>query len=73
MSSLLILPQQKVIDSFERIDAESCKLMSEVSSQIRELRSQDSFDRSKSQEREIFESQTRSQAEQSETISKLCS
>ena len=44
-------PPQKVIDSFERIDAESCKLMSEISLQIRELRSQDSFDHSKSQER----------------------
>ena len=66
-------PPEEVKVDFKRIDIESCKFMSEVSAQIRELRKQDSFDRSKSQEREKFESQTQFQVEQSEAISKLCS
>ena len=64
---------QKVVDSFERIDSESCKLLADTSIRIREINEQDRLDRSHSHERQLFESQARSHSDQSESISKLCS
>ena len=66
-------PPQKVIDSFERVDAESCKFLADTSNRIRNIHEQERLDRSHSHERQMFENQTRSQIDQSESISKLCS
>ena len=66
-------PPQKVVDSFERVDAESCKFLAETSSRIRSIHEQERLDRSHSHERQLFETQARSQSDQSENISKLCS
>ena len=66
-------PPEKVVEVYERIDTESCKFLSEVSAKLCKVGQKESFDRYKSQETEFIATQTRSHAEQSESISKLCS
>ena len=66
-------PPQKVVDSFERIDSESCKFLAETSCRIREINEKGRLDRSQSQEKQLFENLHRTQSEQSDSISKLCS
>ena len=66
-------PPQKVVDSFERVDSESCKFLAETSSRIRDINEQGRLDRSQSQEKRMFENLNRTQSEQADSISKLCS
>ena len=66
-------PPQKVVDSFERVDSESCKFLAETSSRIRDINEQGRLDRSQSQEKKMFENLNRTQSDQADSISKLCS
>ena len=48
-------PPPKVSEVYERIDIDSCKLLSEVSDRIRESREQDRLNRSQSEEKQSIE------------------
>ena len=48
-------PPQKVVDSFERIDSESCKFLAETSSRIREINEKCKLNRSQSEEKQSIE------------------
>ena len=48
-------PPEKVVETYERIDVESCKFMSEVSAQIRESRDQYGLNRSQSDDKQSIE------------------
>ena len=60
-------PPPKVAETYERIDVDSCKFLSEVSAQIRDRRSQVSLNQSRVEEK------VSSQIDQEEAITKLCS
>ena len=47
--------------------------MRDVSDRVCEVHKQERLDRSQNQDRDVFENQSRSNVEQSESISKLCS
>ena len=48
-------PPRKVVDSYERVDVESCKLLAEVSDRIRDFREKDLLNRSQSEEKDSIE------------------
>ena len=66
-------PPEEVKADFKRIDAESSIFLRDVSDRVCKIQEQERLDRSHSHERQMFENQTRSQVDQSESISNLCS
>ena len=66
-------PSQSIVSSFERIDVDSCNVLSEIGNVIRESRAKQSSDQSRIKENESVESLNSSQVKQTESISKLCS
>ena len=66
-------PPEEVKSDFKRIDTESSIFLRDVSDRVREVHKQERLDRSQNQDRDVFENQSRSNVEQSESISKLCS
>ena len=71
--SLDCTPPPKVVEVFERIDSEGCKISADISSLVREISSKEKLVKSDSNERSSINELTRAQAEQAETMEKLCS
>ena len=71
--SLDCTPPPKVVEVFERIDSEGCKISAEFGSLIRDISSEETLVKSDSIERSSFDKFDRAQMEQTETIEKLCS
>ena len=68
------VPPEEVKADFKRIDTESSVFMRDVSDRVCKFHDQERLDRSQNQDRDVFETQTRFKAaEQSDSISKLCS
>ena len=66
-------PPEEIKADFKRIDSESSKVLCDIRDHVREFRKQERLDKSEIHERDVFENHNRSHAEQSESISKLCS
>ena len=71
--SLDSTPPPKVVEVFDRIDSEGCKISADISSLVREISSKEKMVKSDETERHSIDKLNRSQAEQAESISKLCS
>ena len=71
--SLDSTPPPKVVEVFERIDSEGCKISADISSLVREISSKEKLVKSDENEKYSIDKLNRSQAEQAESISKLCS
>ena len=71
--SLDSTPPPKVVEVFERIDSEGCKISADISSLVREISSKEKLVMSDATEKLSIDKLNRSQAEQAESISKLCS
>ena len=68
------VPPEEVKSDFKRIDTESSNFLRDVSDRVCKFQDKERLDRSQNQDRDVFENQTRFKtAEQSESISKLCS
>ena len=65
-------PPEDFKADFKRIDAESSILLRDVIDCVCKIQEQERLDRSHSHERQMFENQTRSQIDQSKSISNLC-
>ena len=71
--SLDCTPHPKVFEVFERIDSEGCKISADISTLVREISSKEKLVKSDSIEKSSINELTRAQAEQAETMEKLCS
>ena len=66
-------PPEEISSSFKQIDLESCKVLADVSKLAREFRDKQILNQSEINERVSIDKLNVSQAEQTESITKLCS
>ena len=63
----------KIVEVFERIDSEGCKISADISTLVREISAKETLVKSDTNERSVNDKLSRAQSEQAETLEKLCS
>ena len=71
--SLDCTPPPKVVEVFERVDSEGCKISADISTLVREISAKETLVKSDANEKSVNDKLSRAQSEQAETLEKLCS
>ena len=69
--SLDCTPPPKVVEVFERIDSEGCKISADISTLVREISAKETLVKSDANEKSVNDKLSRAQSEQAEILEKI--